>query len=121
MTETDIVEKRRFSRIPFAANVDIITDTQFVQGRLIDVSLQGALVEPPADWEPPDSLFTIKLILDSGPTCIKMDVRLAHREESLIGLHCEHIDLDSIIALRRLVELNLGNSELLHRELAALG
>lgn len=122
MSDSETTEKRRFSRIPFSATVDIVTETEFLQAHLVDISLRGALVEPPEGWEPPmDTLFTIKLVLDNGPTCIKMDVRLAHREENLIGLHCEHIDLDSIVSLRRLVELNLGDSELLHRELAALG
>jgi hypothetical protein len=50
-----------------------------------------------------------------------MDVTVAHCESEHVGFHCDHIDIDSITHLRRLVELNLGDPELLERELSALG
>ncbi|VAX04921.1 hypothetical protein MNBD_GAMMA20-584, partial [hydrothermal vent metagenome] len=43
-----------------------------------------------------------------------------HSENDHIGFRCEHIDLESISHLRRLVELNLGDAKLLDRELSAL-
>lgn len=49
-----------------------------------------------------------------------MLVTLAHQKDGLLGLQCREIDLDSITHLRRLIELNLGSSELLERELGAL-
>jgi hypothetical protein len=39
----------------------------------------------------------------------------------VVGLHCRHIDIESLAHLRRLIELNLGDPALLERELAALG
>jgi len=50
-----------------------------------------------------------------------MLTRLAHIRNNNVGLRCEYIDIDSITYLRRLVELNLGDAELLERELVALG
>ncbi len=47
--------------------------------------------------------------------------RLPTSENGELGLRCEDIDVDSITCLRRLVELNLGEPELLERELSALG
>ncbi|HXK57002.1 MAG TPA: PilZ domain-containing protein, partial [Gammaproteobacteria bacterium] len=38
-----------------------------------------------------------------------------------LGLRCVSIDMESIGHLRRLVELNLGDAELLHRDLESLG
>ena len=52
---------------------------------------------------------------------IRMDVTVAHVEDQHIGFRCEHIDLDSITHLRRLVELNVGDIDILNRELSALG
>lgn len=49
-----------------------------------------------------------------------MTVSLAHEKGRQLGFYCEEIDLDSITHLRRLIELNLGSSELLERELSAL-
>jgi len=38
-----------------------------------------------------------------------------------IGFRWDRIDLDSFAQLKRLVELNLGDPDLLNRELSALG
>jgi hypothetical protein len=50
-----------------------------------------------------------------------MEVVLTRAQPQSLGFVCRHIDLDSISHLRRLVELNLGDEQLLERELAALG
>jgi hypothetical protein len=49
-----------------------------------------------------------------------MEVRLTHDDHGHLGFVCEHIDLESIAHLRRLVELNLADHNELERELAAL-
>ena len=49
-----------------------------------------------------------------------MEVSVAHIEESRIGFYCQHIDIDSISHLHRLVELNLGNEKLLEREMSEM-
>ena len=53
-----------------------------------------------------------------------MQVTVVHietEEESIeIGLDCTAIDLDSISILRRLIELNLGDSKQLNKELSEL-
>jgi len=48
---------------------------------------------------------------------IQMEVHVAHSHDTFIGFECEHIDLDSMIHLRRVLELNLGDPMLLEREL----
>jgi hypothetical protein len=49
-----------------------------------------------------------------------MQGELVHREGHQVGLRCREIDIESIAHLRRLVELNLGDEDLLERELSAL-
>jgi hypothetical protein len=49
-----------------------------------------------------------------------MDGKIAHLTADRIGMKCTDIELDSITALRRLVEMNLGNEELVQREFRAL-
>ena len=51
---------------------------------------------------------------------IAMQMRVVHVEGKRVGLRCEHIDLDSITHLRKLVEMNCGDSAQLERELANL-
>ena len=59
--------------------------------------------------------------LTDEQTCIQMEVVLTRTAGGMLGFICRHIDLESISHLRRLVELNLGDEQLLERELATLG
>ncbi|MBE0387026.1 hypothetical protein PLUTE_a2068 [Pseudoalteromonas luteoviolacea DSM 6061] len=49
-----------------------------------------------------------------------MEVEIRHIEEAHLGLHCAQIDLDSVTHLKRLIELNIGDDDILHRELENL-
>lgn len=112
-------DKRRFKRIPFNTAARIVSTLPM---QVIDISLKGALVTKPAQWKgAAGDLLNIEIPLDTGDAIIRMETRVAHVEADRLGLLCEHIDLNSITHLRRLVELNLGDDELLHRELAELG
>lgn len=115
-------ERRRFSRIGFDADVQLVDARGSWHGQLIDLSLKGALVTAPADWAgQPGEHYLLELALGSDEErTIRMEVSVSHAEKGHIGFRCEHIDLDSIGHLRRLVELNLGDPELLDRELSAL-
>ncbi len=49
-----------------------------------------------------------------------MHIAVVHEHEDETGLQCNAIDIDSVTHLRRLVELNLGDSEQLNKELSQL-
>jgi len=68
----------------------------------------------------PGTPCRIEIALEGGGA-IRMQARVAHVAGGRIGLEREHIDIDSITHLRRLVELNLGDPALLERELHELG
>ncbi|HHH49016.1 MAG TPA: PilZ domain-containing protein [Gammaproteobacteria bacterium] len=121
--DSEYKERRRFSRIGFDADVQLVDARGSWRSQLIDLSLKGALVAAPQDWSgQPGEQFLMELVLGSDEEMlIRMEVSVSHQEDDHIGFRCEHIDLDSISHLRRLVELNLGNAELLDRELSALG
>lgn len=90
---------------------------------MVDLSLKGALLRLPARsaLKPGDPcLLSVSLAqLDVG---IAMAGEVAHVElEGLrVGLLCRSIDIESITHLRRLLEINLGDAQLLERELKAL-
>lgn len=123
MTENDKPdERRRFTRIPFQATAHVVSANGSWYGRLIDISLKGVLITLPQNWEgKPGEHFLLELPLDDSAISIRMEVLVAHCNEHRVGLECAHIDLDSITHLRRLMELNVGDVELLNRELSALG
>lgn len=114
-------ERRRFSRIAFhrPAELDVLGERAACE--LLDVSLKGALVEVPprfAGRQGQPCALTIRL--DAGDAVVRMEGEVVHREGAGLGLRCTGIDLESIAHLRRIVELNLGDEDLLHRELSAL-
>lgn len=119
--ETDTENKRRFSRVPFQSEIQIISDHGNWSCELIDISLKGVLTTAPNHWSAaPGDRFQVKIILDSSEASILMDASVAHIEDDHIGFACEHIDIDSISHLRRLMELNVDDPDILQRELAEL-
>lgn len=121
MKTRDSNEARRFLRIPFHANVqlDFHRENAAQTARLVDISLKGALVEAaqPVVSAPEGKTCRMVLSLVEGGERIVMEGRVAHHEGRLIGIECQHIDMDSMINLRRLVELNAGGEWMLEREL----
>ncbi|MCW8906054.1 MAG: PilZ domain-containing protein [Sedimenticola sp.] len=121
MSPAEETDRRHFHRILFDAPVSVSGGEQEISTRLIDISLNGVLLEmnPPSPWKPGDRLeLNIRL---GDEAFIDMQAVVVHSERGQLGLTCEHIDMESIAHLRRLVELNLGDESLLERELSALG
>ena len=117
-------EKRHFSRVPFGCNDTTITvDDSAWQTQLIDICLNGALLARPDEWIPTiGSECRVEIKLDGENTVITIiKATVVHCEDDRIGVRIETIDIESISHLRRLVELNLGDPEMVNRELAELG
>ncbi|MEG4314024.1 PilZ domain-containing protein [Pseudomonas sp. FIP_A4] len=114
-------DRRRFQRIEFDATTELSQGERCWPVELHDLSLRGLLVRRPQQWDADAAQPFQARVRLSGDAEVRMEVTMAHEEGELIGFACQHIDLDSIAHLRRLVELNLGDETLLERELAALG
>ncbi len=114
-------EKRHFSRITFNTAVLISKDNDEWRTTMHDISLNGLLVDAPKNWDATEGerFHAEILFADNGPV-ISADVSVAHKEESKVGFKVVNIDVESVSHLRRLVELNLGDEDLLNRELAKL-
>ena len=114
-------ERRQFNRVLFKSSAKLIADTTHVDCEIIDLSLHGALVKllAPIDLEAVQN-YQLDIPLTDDGELISMALRLTHQKNDQLGLECTHIDLDSITHLRRLVELNLGDSELLERDFQSL-
>jgi hypothetical protein len=122
MNETDSAnERRRFQRIDFDAYTEIVQGERRWQVKLHDLSLKGLLVHRPEGWNPQPGLPLLAGVQLADDATVLMEVELSREHDGLLGFNCLHIDIESITHLRRLVELNLGDSSLLERELAALG
>ncbi|WP_312169091.1 PilZ domain-containing protein [Stutzerimonas kunmingensis] len=114
-------DRRRFQRIEFDAATELVQGDRRWPVELHDLSLKGLLVRRPEGWDADaEQPFEARVRLADDAE-VRMEVAMTHEEGDLIGFVYQHIDLDSIAHLRRLVELNLGDEALLERELAALG
>lgn len=121
MTDSLGNERRRFHRFPIEGSVKLYSGSAMWSTTLIDMSLRGVLVECPADW--PGELgshYRLDIRLEGG-VMIGMGVELSRIANGHLGFACKKIDLDSFARLKRLIELNLGNTGILNRELAELG
>ncbi len=113
--------KRKYNRILFSAIAHLIIAEEHYETTLIDLSLKGALVDMPEDWPGIENIenredATLSFTLSDGSIDITMSVSLAHEHGGHIGLSCNKIHIDSATHLRRIIELNLGDSLLLDRD-----
>lgn len=113
-------ERRHFTRIHFQHQASLTAAVGSRKVDVQDISLKGVLVSAPAGWEiKVGAPCSLELPLDDS-VAVKMEGTLVHIENGTFGIRCDRIDLDSISHLRRLIELNLGDEEMLQRELSAL-
>jgi hypothetical protein len=111
---------RAYTRIFFDAETVVTQGDAFWVVQLVDISLHGLLVELMPE-QTPDAAQTLEVSIHlGGDIQICMTARIVNRHENRVGLVCEFIDVDSITHLRRLVELNTGDTSLLERELHLL-
>jgi len=114
-------DRRHFQRVAMDAQVCIENEHGSYDAKLVDISLNGALVTTPPECPCRQGDFAkLAIRLSDSDVVINMEGRVAHREAGLLGYHCDHIDLASISHLKRLVELNLGDESQLERELSEL-
>lgn len=114
------LNRRNFTRILCDAKATACQDERCWQVQLLDISLRGLLAETPVNFDADrDQSFALSIILGDEEIC--MSAHLRHENPRRIGFECDYIDLESAQVLRRLVEINLGDESLIHRELGALG
>ena len=114
-------ERRQFSRILFNAECTLHQGDMEWVTEVLDISMKGLLVHKPDHFalalsEPCEA--TIKIA--GSDSVIIMSLKFSHEGEQALGFRCDYIDIDSMTHLKRLVELNLGNEDMLKRELDAL-
>lgn len=113
-------DKRHFHRVGHDAGATLSHVGQARSCTVEDLSLTGCLVELAQPWLlDPEPVYHLSIHLTYS-IHIEMDVTLAHQSGVHVGLHCVSIDSDSAAQLRRLVELNLGDSRLLERDIREL-
>ncbi len=111
-------DRRRFLRIQFDGTTELIANEQIHPVELLDLSLKGALIksDTPLPCQPNDQLQMNIHLTDNGLALTFTTVLVRIIGDSY-GLRFDAIDLDTMTHLRRIMELNLGDENLLEREL----
>ena len=116
-----MAERRKFSRVKFIADVEVAIDGQIFPGELIDISLNGALfrAKGPVEIEKGD-VCELKFYLPASDVTLCFNAQLVHDHQRQYGFRFISEDVETMTHLRRLIELNIGDSEQVAHELSFL-
>ncbi len=113
--------RRQFTRILFSIKAQLKVDDCTYPVSIHDISLNGALVTAlESEKSLKGKLGTLSFILADNESEVTMHIAVVYENKDETGLQCNAIDIDSVTHLRRLVELNLGDSEQLDKEISQL-
>jgi len=117
-----MTERRRFSRVIYQAPAEIKQGNLTLSADLRDLSLHGLLLSSPAGSEKLDQQqpMDVHFTLPGSDVVISLEAEIVELTSAFIRTSIQHIDIDSISHLKRLVELNVGDETLLHREIEQL-
>ncbi len=111
-------EQRQFSRVDFNTKTYIVYQDKRINAKLLDISLKGALFEVgQVVLINKGQECTLEIQLGEGEIVLNIRAELVHIKKNHFGFKFQSIDLDSLAHLRRLMEVNLGNTELIGQEL----
>lgn len=118
-------ERRKFSRVVFSGDCslseEIAGEIEISETELLDISLNGALVLRPKEWhDEPGALINLNLTLSGSDIILEISGIICHQEEGLLGIKFLTLSLESISHLKRLIQLNLADGELMNREMSQL-
>ena len=118
-------ERRKFSRINFQCHCSLIFDQEIAthdfDASLVDISLNGALVAVTAlSPDVNQQQVQVSLMLQGSDVQLLLNGTVSHQQDQLLGIHFTKINLETMSHLKRLIELNLGNHEEMHREFEQL-
>jgi PilZ domain len=109
-------ERRKFGRIPFGTSVTVKIQDKSWTGTLQDLSLKGAqaCLETSAPENDSPCQFRIPLSRD---LILEFQGVVTHTDGNTVGIHFTQTDPESFGHLFRLMELNTGDSEKIHKEI----
>tara|TARA_Y100001960_G_scaffold165757_1_gene174064 strand:+ start:430 stop:798 length:369 start_codon:yes stop_codon:yes gene_type:complete len=116
-----MIERRQFSRVVYQVPSEISQEHINVSGSVQDLSLHGLLIQcDELQLFSQDTPVHVSFKLANSDINIQLEATIVSTINTSMRLRIEHLDIDSISHLKRLVELNVGDDELLYREIEHL-
>lgn len=116
-----MTEKRHYERVNFVEQAHVQIGESTLPCNLTDISLKGSLLQFSAGNIPeisPDQDCVISLQLEGSDIVLQFHASATHSQHNTIGFCFTSMDSDSMTHLRRLLELNTGDTEEIDRELS---
>ncbi len=107
-----MTEQRHYQRIGFRTEASIITSEATYACHLIDLALQGALFQ--CEAETPLAVgqkARLHIYLPDSDISLNFTAEMIHKHERFCGFLFLTEDVDTLVHLRRLLELNIGDTE----------
>jgi hypothetical protein len=115
------MNNRQFQRVEFAIDAQIQHQGQIWPCQLLNVSLNGLLLERPNQFDADEGeQLTVTFTLEGLDTPITLVGQLAHSHNNYLGVELTTLDIDSFTEVRRLISLNVGDGHNQASELQAL-
>ncbi len=116
-----MIERRRFSRIVYQAQAVLTQESVEVIALVSDLSLHGLLLtSEQSDLLDAGKQVDVEFSLPGSDVTIQLVGNIVGLNNNVIRISIDHIDIESIGHLKRLVELNVGDDDLLHRDIEHL-
>jgi len=117
-----MLDQRRFERIKFDASAHFEFNDQFIQGKLQDISLKGALIQIPKAYEGilDGNLGDLIITLNDDKTRLTFGATVVYQHGLDIGFECFNMDFQTAEHITKLLSVNLGSEDMLERELDKL-
>ncbi|MEZ9175699.1 PilZ domain-containing protein [Vibrio kanaloae] len=116
-----MIERRQFSRVVYQVPVELSQGQGNISGSIQDLSLHGLLIQCNELQQLSDNVpVQVSFTLTNSNINIQLEATIVSTINTSMRLRIEHLDIDSISHLKRLVELNVGDNELLYREIKHL-
>lgn len=113
-------DQRSVHRVPFIASALLRVAGRNLPVRLLDISLMGALVTTDA----PLRLVlgdACEMSLTLGPeVALDLTGKVARTDEAKVAVRWGPMDVDNASHLRRLLQLNLGDHDLIEQDIEAM-
>jgi hypothetical protein len=116
--DTGLASQRHFTRISLHAPAMLSTSGEMWETRLIDLSLSGALVELPDGWTGRTGTYYTLRVQLANHSYFSTDIVIRQVGRDRLGMAFADLDEHGRDVLRWLMEINLGDSSLLNRELS---
>ncbi|MCX2757600.1 PilZ domain-containing protein [Vibrio sp. Sgm 22] len=116
-----MIERRQFSRVVYQVPTELSQGPVNVSGSVQDLSLHGLLIQCDGFQQlSHDIPVQVSFTLANSDINIQLEATIVSTINTSMRLRIEHLDIDSISHLKRLIELNVGDDELLFREIEHL-